>query len=192
PYDEELVDAEGQQRVFLTRKVPLKNNQGEVVNVLSTSLDITENKRAEAHLYHIAHHDALTALPNRTLLTERIDEEISRSSKGDNVFALHFLDLDRFKGINDAFGHTAGDRLLELVADRLKACVRSRDLVARLGGDEFAILQVDLAGTEDALSLARRVIDELEDPFYIDSQDVKISASIGFTTYPSDGTSSEV
>ncbi|NRG17493.1 EAL domain-containing protein [Rhizobiales bacterium] len=191
PYEEEVLVADGSTRVFLTRKVPLKDKSGKVVNVLSTSLDVTENKRAEAHLFHIAHHDALTELPNRTLLGERLDEEITRDVDGESLFALHFLDLDRFKGINDALGHTAGDRLLEFVADRLKACVRGTDLVARLGGDEFAVLQTSIAGMEDALSLARRIIEELEDPFYINGQEVKISASIGFTMYPSDGSSSE-
>ncbi|MBA5777156.1 EAL domain-containing protein [Stappia sp. F7233] len=191
PYEEEIGDGDGNVRIFLTRKVPLKDNSGEVVNVISTSLDITENKRAEAHLYHIAHHDALTSLPNRTLLAERLDEEIGRNLGSGEEFALHFLDLDRFKGINDALGHTAGDRLLEFVADRLKGCVRDKDIVARLGGDEFAVLQVGIAGTEDALTLARRIIEELDDPFYINGQEVKIGASIGITTYPADGTSSE-
>ncbi len=191
PYEEELVDHEGNTRVFLTRKVPLKDMAGEVFNVLSTSLDITENKRAEAHLYHIAHHDGLTDLPNRVLLAERLDEEIIASHGSDDLFALHFLDLDRFKGINDALGHTAGDRLLEFVADRLKGCVRDKDIVARLGGDEFAVMQVGIVGPEDALTLARRIIEELEDPFYINGQEVKISASVGITLYPSDGSSSE-
>jgi len=145
-FEEEVVDRAGAKRTFLTTKSPLRDSSGQIVHVLTTALDITERKAAERHLVHIAHHDGLTGLPNRTLLQDRLRREIARARRGDRFLALHLIDLDRFKAINDALGHHAGDELLNAIAGRLKATVREVDTVARLGGDEFAILQTDVAG----------------------------------------------
>lgn len=191
PYEVEIPDPMGHIRFFLVTKSPLLDGYGNVTHVVTTSTEITDRKRAEAHLLHIAHHDSLTDLPNRTLLTLRIEEQINACRKSGKIFALHFLDLDRFKPINDALGHRSGDRLLEMVGERLQSCVKQSDLVARMGGDEFAILQTDIRGPDDTLTLARRIVDVLEEPFYIDGQELRTGASIGITRYPEDGIGSE-
>ena len=187
-FEEEIVDRSGRTRVFLTTKSPLRDQSRAVASVLTTSLDITERKQAEARLRHLAHHDPLTNLPNRLLLQQRLHRELARGQRGDRAFALHFLDLDRFKGVNDVLGHQLGDRLLQWVAKRLRETVRDSDSVARLGGDEFAILQTDVARPEDAAALARQVIDALVEPFNCNGQEVAVTASIGITLSPADAT----
>ncbi len=186
-YEEELLDCNGVRRVFLTTKAPLRDADGTVNSVLTTALDITDRKLAESRLRHLAHHDGLTDLPNRVLLRERLQRELARGRRGGRAFALHFLDLDRFKAVNDALGHHLGDRLLGQVADRLRALARAGDTVARLGGDEFAILQAGVDEPEDAAALARRTIAALAEPFQCDGQEFRLSASIGITLHPRDG-----
>ena len=187
PFEEEIFDKAGAVRVLLTTKSPLRAASGEVVNVLTTSLDITDRKQAESHLLYLAHHDTLTDLPNRAFLHDRMRREIVRARRGDRQFALHLIDLDRFKGVNDALGHHVGDRLLKEVAKRLTDTVRECDTVARLGGDEFAILQTDLAAPDDAIELARRLVAVLSRPFSLNGQDITTTASIGITAHPNDG-----
>jgi diguanylate cyclase (GGDEF)-like protein len=186
-FEEEFVDGEGERRVLLTTKSPLRDLSGEIVNVLTTSLDITERKRAERHLLHLAHHDPLTDLPNRMLLTQKLSTAIERAKANGDCFALHFLDLDQFKGINDVLGHSIGDRLLCLVGQRLQEVVRESDVVARLGGDEFAILQTGISGSQDAAELARRIIESTSPPVEIDGNEIQAKTSIGITLFPADG-----
>jgi diguanylate cyclase (GGDEF)-like protein/PAS domain S-box-containing protein len=186
-FEEEILDRDGVRRVFLTTKAPLRDIENTVVSVLTTSLDITDRKLAESRLRHLAHHDGLTDLPNRVLLRERLQRELARSRRGGRAFALHFLDLDRFKAVNDALGHHLGDRLLCQVANRLRGMARAGDTVARLGGDEFAILQAGVDESEDAAALARRMIAVLVEPFSCDGHEFKLSASIGITLHPRDG-----
>jgi diguanylate cyclase (GGDEF)-like protein/PAS domain S-box-containing protein len=190
-YEEEIPLADGSTRVFLTTKSPLRDGAGHVVNVLTTSLDITDRKRAESHLVHLAHHDGLTGLPNRALLHDRMRREIARSRRGDRFFALHLLDLDRFKAVNDVLGHHFGDELLKSVADRLSTITRETDTVARLGGDEFAILQTDIADPGDALRFAQRIIDMVSQPFHVEGRELITSTSIGIALHPNDGKDSE-
>jgi diguanylate cyclase (GGDEF)-like protein/PAS domain S-box-containing protein len=185
-FEQEIPDRSGNKRVFLTTKSPLRDHSRRVVSVLTTAIDITERKQAESRLRYMALHDSLTNLPNRSLLQRRLERELARGRRGDRGFALHFLDLDRFKGINDVLGHQLGDRLLEAVAKRLRETVRDRDTVARLGGDEFAVLQTDVARPEDAAALARHIIDALVEPFLCEGQELALTASIGVTLYPSD------
>ena len=186
-YEEEIIDRAGMPRVFLTTKSPLRDASAKVVSVLTSAIDITERKHAESRLRHIAHHDQLTRLPNRLLLQQQLQRELARNRRGGRLFALHFIDLDRFKDINDALGHQLGDQLLHAVAGRLRHVVRESDTVARLGGDEFAILQTEVRETEDAAALARQVIFSLSQPFGIDGQTLTLSASVGITLYPADG-----
>jgi diguanylate cyclase (GGDEF)-like protein len=140
--------------------------------------DISRRKEAEAQLAHMARHDLLTGLPNRLKFQECLQKEVARARRGRTGFALHCLDLDRFKAINDSFGHPAGDRLLQAVADRLRAAVRTEDTIARLGGDEFVIIQTktDQSG---AVTMAERLIASLSAPFDLGAHQGQIGVSIG-------------
>ncbi len=190
-YEEEMTDRNGQPRTFLTSKFPLETEAGSPSTVLTTSFDISERKLAEQALRHLAHHDTLTGLPNRLLLHDVLSAELVRSEACGRSFALHFLDLDRFKSINDGFGHDHGDRLLREIATRLLATTRQGDSVARLGGDEFAIVQVDVTGEAEAQLFAQRVIEAIAAPFEIERHSASIGASIGITLAPSDARSAE-
>ena len=190
-YEEEIVDRNDMKRVFLTTKTPLRDRGNSVVAVLTTSVDITDRKRAESHLLYMAHHDALTDLPNRALLRTRLNRGIARARRGDGAFALHVVDLDGFKSINDVLGHSAGDKFLKLVAERLRSIVSERDTVARLGGDEFAILQTRVTGTEDAAQLAERIKEVVGEPQIVSGERLNCRASIGITLHPSDGSDAD-
>ncbi|MCB4771987.1 EAL domain-containing protein [Ancylobacter sp. Lp-2] len=186
PREEEVVTASGEHRVYLTSKAPLHDGTGRITSILNTSIDITERRQAEQRLEYLANHDSLTGLPNRLMLRDHLRRELARGRRGDQNFALHFIDLDRFKAVNDADGHQRGDRLLQNVAERLKRLVRPGYTVARLGGDEFAVLQPDIDGPEDAGQLAQAILDMLaaEDD---DLEAMKIGASVGVTIGPPDG-----
>ena len=153
---------------------------------VTTHQDITEQRRSEAKIAHMALHDTLTALPNRALLNERLGELLARGRRGE-VVAIHILDLDHFKHVNDTLGHPIGDKLLQIVGDRLRALVRDTDTIARMGGDEFAIVQVALSQVADATSLSQRVIAAVGEPYQIDGHQVVIGTSIGITVAPTDG-----
>ena len=148
--------------------------------------DITERRKAESRVVHLAQHDHLTELPNRVFFREELDRNLRRLRTGQK-FAILCLDLDRFKGVNDSLGHSMGDKLLNSVASRLVNCVKERDFVARLGGDEFAIIQADVSRPEDSEALASRIIERLSAPFEIDGQQLDIGASIGLVIAPADG-----
>ena len=186
PREEEVVTSSGEHRVYLTSKAPLHDGSGRITSILNTSIDITERRQAEKRLEYLANHDSLTGLPNRLMLRDHLRRELARGRRGDQNFALHFIDLDRFKAVNDADGHQRGDRLLQNVAERLTRLVRPGYTVARLGGDEFAILQPDIDGPEDAGQLAQKILDMLaaEDD---DLEVMKIGASVGVTIGPPDG-----
>ena len=156
---------------------------------IDTYEDVTERRTAEAQISFMARHDALTRIPNRTLFGERLDIALAQLGRGSG-FAVLCLDLDRFKQVNDTFGHPGGDELLRQVADRLQACVREVDTVSRLGGDEFAIVQCDVQRPEDTAILARRILEVMDDPFVIAQRSTSVSVSIGIAIAPADGTSS--
>lgn len=153
---------------------------------VATYDDVTERWHAESRIAYMARHDGLTDLPNRLLLAERIEGAITQASR-DAGFAVHCLDLDNFKQINDTLGHAVGDELLRSVAHRLTACLREDDTVARLGGDEFAIVQADVSGPEDAAVLARQVIEVVSAPYDLTEHSVTIGVSIGIALAPADG-----
>lgn len=140
--------------------------------------DVTERRKTEAKIAHLACHDQLTNLPNRVFFRTKLEEAVGRLQRGKR-FAVHCLDLDRFKAVNDTLGHPIGDILLKSVSDRLQDCVQASDFVARLGGDEFAIIQSNVERAEDCCSLARRIIDTVSEPYSIDGQQLIIGASIG-------------
>ncbi|HWB46619.1 MAG TPA: PAS-domain containing protein [Hyphomicrobiaceae bacterium] len=153
---------------------------------VTTHQDITEQRRSDAKIAYMALHDALTGLPNRVLLNERIEQALVRVNRGE-IVATHLLDLDHFKNVNDTLGHPAGDKLLKLVTGRLRTLVRETDTIARMGGDEFAIVQVGIAQPSDATSLAHRVIEVVSEPYEIDGQQVIIGTSVGIAVGPADG-----
>ena len=153
---------------------------------VATHKDITEQRRAEARIEYMAHHDALTELPNRLHLYEQLRQMLAKSKRGQHV-AVFCLDLDRFKDVNDAHGHPVGDLLLKAAADRLRQCIRDTDVVARLGGDEFAIVQAGASQPTDATSLASRLIDVIGAPYELGDDQVKVELSIGIALAPGDG-----
>lgn len=153
---------------------------------VSTYEDVTERQTAEEKLVHLARHDPLTDLPNRVLLHERLWKDLRHGQRG-GMLALHCLDLDDFKKVNDTLGHPMGDRLLQSAAERLLRTVRSTDLVARLGGDEFAVLQTGIRSPQDATTLAERLVAKLEDAFQLGEHQVIVGASIGIAFAPQDG-----
>ena len=158
---------------------------------VSTHQDITEQRRSEAKIAHMAHHDALTGLPNRTLLDERLEHAVAHAKRGE-IVATHLLDLDYFKNVNDTLGHPVGDKLLRMVADRLRRLIREGETVARMGGDEFAIVQVQVAQPSDATALAQRVIEGVSEPYEIDGHQVVVGASVGISVSVTDGPSPDL
>jgi diguanylate cyclase (GGDEF)-like protein/PAS domain S-box-containing protein len=186
-FEDELVDRAGERRVFLTTKSPLRNGSNQTIGVVTSSLDITGRKAAERHLQYMAHHDSLTGLPNRVFLSERVQQEIAGSRRGDRCFALHVIDLDGFKSVNDVMGHSTGDRFLIAVAQRLQTLNRLEFVVARLGGDEFAVLQTNPSNTAAAAALAEEIVTLLREPIAVEGHSVVLAASIGTAIYPPDG-----
>ncbi|HEV7905697.1 MAG TPA: PAS domain S-box protein, partial [Pyrinomonadaceae bacterium] len=179
-YELEIVAKDG-RRVPLEVSTRVVYANGEPCGVQGIARDIAERKHTEAKLLHNAYHDALTGLPNRNLFTDHLQMAVERAKRHDEfVFAVLFLDLDRFKNVNDSLGHTVGDGLLIALSRRLQHCLRPTDVVARLGGDEFAILLNDIgAQPEEAVSLAERVQQELMQPFNLGGHEVFTTASIG-------------
>jgi diguanylate cyclase (GGDEF)-like protein/PAS domain S-box-containing protein len=152
---------------------------------VATMADISQQKRTEAELEYLAHHDALTALPNRTLFLDRLGQALARNRRHpESRIAVAILDLDRFKNINDTLGHPAGDALLVQVAKRLRACLRAADTIARIGGDEFTIILEDLAAPENVLPTLEHIIESLREPFMLDGRPVTVSLSIGISLCP--------
>jgi len=166
----------------------IRDETGKVSRLVVISRDITEHKLAEEKIRHLAHHDALTGLPNRVLLRDRLEQAIAQAQRNRTQMGVMLLDLDRFKTINDTFGHEAGDDALLAVAERLRASVRRVDTVARLGGDEFVVVLPSIRGAVDAEQVARKIIESMTEPLAIRDETVSVSVSIGVSICPADGT----
>ncbi|HWC93962.1 MAG TPA: EAL domain-containing protein [Pseudolabrys sp.] len=158
---------------------------------LSTHEDVTERQRSEERIAHMARHDALTDLPNRTMMREHLEHELKRVKRGE-CLAVLCLDLDQFKSVNDALGHPIGDELLKLVGERLRGCTREPDTVARLGGDEFAIIMTQMQQPTDAAALSKRIRDSIIKPYQIDGHQIVTDISIGISVAPIDALDAEM
>jgi len=150
-------------------------------------VDLSQNRQAQEKLNHLAYHDALTDLPNQVLFKDRLKQAIALSRRSDQMQAVLLLNLDRFKTINDSLGYTAGDRLLQSVAQRLSSCVRESDTVARFGGDDFAVLLTQIPRAQDAANVASAIKSALDQAFLFEDQEIFVSSSIGISLYPHDG-----
>jgi len=179
----------GERTVF--QQAEAMYEDGRLVLLRGTLQDITERKLHEARIAYLANHDALTGLPNRNLLSDRIAQAITLARRNGQGLAALILDLDGFKFINDSFGHPAGDALLKAVAARLKAAIRDGDTVARLGGDEFVIMLPALADTEDLEIVVQRLLAKFADPFVVEGRELHVTTSIGVSVYPADGADSD-
>ncbi len=174
-----LLNTHAEYRWILETSVPLYEGD-DCVGFIGSGIDIHDRKQAEKQLMHNALHDSLTDLPNRVLLMERLEFSLHRMNRSRSIhFAVLFLDLDRFKLINDGLGHLTGDCLLVQFASRLKRVIRPIDLLARLGGDEFVLLLEDIDGLQDTVYVANRILEELRSPFVIAGREVFLTASIG-------------
>ena len=165
----------------------VRNETGDVVNYVGIFSDISERKSAEARIHHLAHYDALTNLPNRALLQDRLEQAILQSRRKNKQTAVLFVDLDRFKPINDSFGQHIGDELLIQVGERLQHVVREVDTVARYGSDEFVVVSQDLEQSQDAAMIARKLLGALNQPYRLAQHEMTVTASIGVAIYPEDG-----
>jgi len=175
--EEQVTDAAGRSRTVITRKRRVRLNTHDfLVAIIS---DVTAYREAEAHNYHLAFHDPLTDLPNRALLSERIDHALLRRSRTGERCTLLYVDLDRFKEVNDTHGHQSGDLLIQSFASRIASIVRATDTVSRLGGDEFAVLLIDRGDPSDVDAVCQRILEAASKPFEVDGARVYIGASIG-------------
>jgi diguanylate cyclase (GGDEF)-like protein/PAS domain S-box-containing protein len=165
----------------------VKDGDGNVLNYVAVFSDITHRKAAEQRLSFLAQHDALTSLPNRTLLEDRLLHAIQRTRRNGKKLALIFLDLDDFKNINDSLGHQAGDQLLQIVAQRLSACIRAEDTVARLGGDEFVVLLEEVGIKDDVTRVVTKLLEALSQTVMLEGREVSVRSSMGISLFPGDG-----
>ena len=191
PYEEEMVGPNGERRVFLSSKAPLRDHANKVTGVLTSSLDITARKQTEADLRHLAHHDTLTDLPNRTLLGEKIRAMVARARRESGNFAVHLFDLDRFKSVNDLFGYSGGNRFLVALSEHLRKTLADADMIARLNADQFVVIQGNVPNSEIAGVFAQRILDAIH--AHVDAEDQRLTttASVGIAIYPSDGADPE-
>ncbi len=169
----------------------LKNSEGRLTHYFFICSDISERKKAEARIHTLAYYDELTGLPNRTLLHKLVGQALIEAQRSGRHGALLFIDLNRFKPINDTLGHEVGDKLLAQVGERFRGILRGEDVMARLGGDEFVAALFDITRREDAGRVAQKLIDCLDDPFLIDGYELRLGASIGISIYPQDGMNTE-
>lgn len=170
---------------------PLLNEHGSITHFIAIQQDMTLQSQQQEQERYLAYHDMLTGLPNRGHFIKLLEQEMLHAARAKEMFAVLFLDLDKFKPVNDTFGHDVGDRLLQAVAERLQSAIRKSDTVARFGGDEFAILLVGLLDMEVAITIACKLVSTLAQPFVIGEHKIHIGVSIGIAMYPADGKTQE-
>jgi diguanylate cyclase (GGDEF)-like protein/PAS domain S-box-containing protein len=182
----------GADLTVLCNAGPIRDKKGNITGGIIAWRDITERKRMEEAVRFQAYHDLLTGLPNKTLFMERLGMELTLSRRKKKTLAVLFLDLDRFKGINDTMGHTVGDGVLKEVAERLRACMRGSDTIARIGGDEFAVMLPEIELAEEAAKTVNKIISAFQPVFRVEGHELHMSTSIGISIYPGDGDYPEI
>ncbi len=182
-----IVTRDGQVRWIEHTGEVVRGTDGALAGLRSVNVDITRRKRSELHIHHLANYDSLTRLPNRRYLVRQMEGHIAEAAKARRRFAVLFVDLDRFKHINDAFGHAFGDRLLEQVARRIEQAVGEPAVVSRFGGDEFLVVTPLIGAATEARPFAKAVLATLERPFVVDGHELHIAASVGISLFPEDG-----
>ncbi|MGY8668442.1 EAL domain-containing protein [Bradyrhizobium sp. UFLA05-109] len=177
----------GGHRYVISKRIGIPDKAGEPRYIINVIEDVTERRRADEKIAHLAHYDALTDLPNRVLFREQIERELEKVAGGEQ-FALLYIDVDEFKGINDSLGHHVGDELLKAVAARIRTCLKPGDLIARLGGDEFAVIQTGIETSADVLAFVTRIHEAIRRPCHCLGHQLSTDASIGIALAPQDGT----
>lgn len=185
-FEAHVAHARGHQRILSCSLQPLVH-AGRASGIVGTAADITDRKAAEQRIEHLAYHDPLTGLPNRRLLNDRLAMATSQAARDRRKVGVLFVDLDRFKSINDSLGHRTGDLVLQELGARLRGCVRSADTVARMGGDEFVFLLPAVEREEEAIAVARKVLDAVRRPFSVEQREFVLTACVGISFYPQHG-----
>ncbi|WP_404362576.1 putative bifunctional diguanylate cyclase/phosphodiesterase [Marinobacter sp.] len=187
----EIIRASGNLHCFEYVHAPVTGEEGRIEAISGIAHDVTARKETEGQVWRHANYDLLTGIPNRRLFRDRLDQHTAHSDRTGSPFALFFIDLDRFKEINDRLGHDSGDQLLKQAASRISGCTRQSDTVARLGGDEFTVILLDTADLDLVKGIANKILADLERPFHVKGEQVMVSGSIGITMFPADATSSQ-
>ena len=190
-FEESIMSIDGTRKWLSASKVPLRDEDGVIQGIVGVCRDVTERKQAEDQIHFLAHHDALTGLPNRVLLMDRIGQALLQAQRNGTAVTVVFIDLDNFKLVNDSLGHSAGDTLLKTVAARMVDCVRASDTVVRIGGDEFVILLPNQPSPDPDGELLTKLRASIAEPITIEDQLFRVTSSIGVASYPADGTDGE-
>ena len=189
PWTGELINRRKSGEIYWeeARIAPVKNEQGVTSHYVAVKMDITEQKQTHERIAYLAHHDLLTNLPNRLLFFDRVNQSLAQAQRQGSRLAVMYIDLDKFKPINDSCGHAAGDYVLQQVAQRMESCVRHSDTVGRIGGDEFVVLLPDISAPERVIQVAEKIRQTLKKPIEFGDRFFEISSSIGIALYPDHG-----
>lgn len=190
-YEDKIETSDGRILFFDVIKVPIFNPDGSRKGLVTVGRDITERKSVEQRNQHLAFYDQLTELPNRSSFKIILDQALAEAKLKQQKLAVMYLDMDRFKYINDSLGHSIGDRLLQQISDRLSQCVHEKGSLSRLGGDEFALLLPDVNGLNEVIDVAKRLIESIDNMFILDEYELYITTSVGISIYPNDGDDSQ-
>ena len=190
-YRTRLIHRQGYSYALAVSVAPIRDRLGAIIGAVLVFRNVSDKRKLVQQLFDQSRHDTLTKLPNRLLFNEYLNQVLLKAAVKQSLVGLLFLDIDRFKLVNDTMGHAWGDILLQAIGERLSGCIRAEDMVARQGGDEFLILLPELGTSQTAVDIADRVIEVLAAPFVLDQQEVHVSASVGIAIYPRDGDNSE-